>query len=151
MWSFRATLTQKAILSSTITLPNTLLSIGNNAFQGSAITTLTIPDTVTHIGAGAFRDGQLQSVTLGTGLTNLGSEVFRNNRLTSVAFNGALPGSLGTNIFTGNSGLGINDSIMVTALEWARYRSASSSFGVAANTIGVRSDDINLESDFIFS
>ena len=38
----------------TITLPNTLKTIGRFAFEGSALTSITIPASVTEIGEGAF-------------------------------------------------------------------------------------------------
>jgi hypothetical protein len=71
----------QAYMSSGITsvsLPNTLLHIGDAAFHGSGLTSVTIPSSVTSIDDGAFAlCGDLSSVTLEEGLTALATQMFQ--------------------------------------------------------------------------
>jgi hypothetical protein len=61
-----------------VTIPNdvTSLTIGNNAFRGCKLSTLTIPDGVTSIGNFAFSGCEFTTVTIGSGLTSIGDGVF---------------------------------------------------------------------------
>ena len=60
-----------------ISLPNTLTSIGVYAFSGQGITSITIPDSVTEIGNGAFENCRaLTTATLGSGCAGTEAEMF---------------------------------------------------------------------------
>jgi hypothetical protein len=48
-------------------IPNSVTSIGSNAFSGSSLTSITIPGSVTSIGIGAFGGGSLASIILEAG------------------------------------------------------------------------------------
>lgn len=63
-----------------ITLPNNLTAIGNNAFEGcKALTDITIPTNVTSIGNYAFRNcTALTSVTMSNNVTAIGNYAFFN-------------------------------------------------------------------------
>ena len=70
-----------------ITLPNTVKSIGINAFQNcESLKSIIIPESVTKIGSGAFINcTSLESVTLPENLVTIGEWTFRNcEKLTSV-------------------------------------------------------------------
>ena len=67
-----------------VTIPNSVTSIGKSAFFGNNLTSITIPDSVTSIGNGAFENNQLTSVTIPDSVTSIGSYAFRENKLTSV-------------------------------------------------------------------
>lgn len=70
-----------------ITLPNTLLSIGTVVFgYCTALSTITIPETVEQIGAYAFNEcSSLTSVDLPSSLTSINNYVFSNcSSLTSI-------------------------------------------------------------------
>jgi hypothetical protein len=56
----------------------------SGAFQAQQLTSVTIPDSVTTIGKGAFRDNQLTSVILGKRVTTIGTEAFQGNQLASL-------------------------------------------------------------------
>ena len=58
-----------------VTIPNSVASIENNAFYYcSNITSVTIPNSVTNIGAGAFMDcSSLRSVNIPNSVTSIGS------------------------------------------------------------------------------
>ncbi len=70
-----------------ITLPTSLMSIGNGAFYGCALTSVVIPDSVTEIGESAFiRCGNLTSVVLPDGLEVIPKDIFENcGKLTDIS------------------------------------------------------------------
>lgn len=61
-----------------VTLPNTIESIGANAFDGCTdLQEIVIPESVSEIGAGAFNDcSSLESVTIEEGVTTIGANAF---------------------------------------------------------------------------
>ena len=61
-----------------ITIPESVKNIGNNAFSGcKGLTTITIPNSVTSIGTYAFTDcSGLTSVTIGNSVTSIGDYAF---------------------------------------------------------------------------
>ena len=74
----------------------TVIEISDTAFIYAGITSVTIPDTVTTIGYQAFFSNQLASVTIPNSVTTIGEYAFNNNKLINVV--------LGTNITTINRG-----------------------------------------------
>ena len=85
-----------------VSLPNTLLHIGDAAFIGTGLTSVTIPSSVTSIEDGAFAlCGALSSVTLEEGLTALGTQMFQGaSSLTQITFPNSiteLPGGILSN------------------------------------------------------
>ncbi len=67
-----------------VIIPNTVISIGENAFSWNLLTSVTIPDSVTIIGENAFSWNQLSSVTIGNSVTSIGENAFETNQLTNV-------------------------------------------------------------------
>lgn len=107
-----------------ITLPDSLLSIGLGAFRNTRITSITIPNSVTSIGADAFRDCinlrsivmpdslteiqsyafagciTLTSVTIPNSVTSIGNYVFSQcSNLETVIVEAVTPPTLGNNVF----------------------------------------------------
>jgi hypothetical protein len=70
----------------TISLPNSVVNIGNNAFEESSLTTISIPNSVINIGKYAFRDCKdLTSVTIGDSVISIGENAFSNcSKLASI-------------------------------------------------------------------
>ena len=62
----------------TLSIPNTVIKIGQGAFEGcTGLTSLTIPKLVTKIGEGAFKDCTgLTSVTIPNSVTNISGKAF---------------------------------------------------------------------------
>ena len=85
----------------TITIPDTVTEIGEDAFAYTNLTSIVIPDTVTEIGNWAFNDcKQLSSVSLSSKLTELGRSVFSNcTCLTSIRIPDTVTG-MGDSVFS---------------------------------------------------
>jgi hypothetical protein len=65
-----------------ITIPNSVTSIGNGAFfQCRGLTNIIIPDSVTSIGAHAFANVGLTSVVIGNGVITIGHSAFNHDPL----------------------------------------------------------------------
>ena len=58
------------------TVPDTVTSIGNEAFCDCSLESITIPGSVKSIGEGAFEDSALKSVELHNGLIHIGDHAF---------------------------------------------------------------------------
>jgi len=62
-----------------VTIPNTVMSIGNRAFLETGLTSVTIPNSVTSIGDEAFSGcSGLTTVTIGNNVTSIGNMAFAN-------------------------------------------------------------------------
>ena len=89
-----------------VTIPNSVTSIGKCAFFGCGLTSVTIPNSVTSIGNSAFEECiVLTSVTIGNSVTSIGEKVFSAcGGLTSVTIGNSVT-SIGQGAFNGCSGL----------------------------------------------
>ena len=67
-----------------VTIPNSVLSIGDFGFAGNLLTRVTIPNSVTSIGDYAFNSNHLSRVTMPNSVTSIGYAAFSSNRLTRV-------------------------------------------------------------------
>lgn len=90
----------------TVHLPSALQGISNNCFQNcSALGSITFPETLTTIGTSAFNSSGLVSVTFPQSVTSLGSTSFAGcSKLTEVHFKGT-PTTIATNTFNSSKNL----------------------------------------------
>ena len=88
-----------------VTIPNSVTSIGESAFSASGLTSVTIPNSVTSIGKSAFSFSGLTSVTIPPSVTNICEKVFYKCRsMTSVTIPNTVT-SIGEESFYGCSSL----------------------------------------------
>ena len=91
----------------TVTIPNSVTSIGNGAFAGCfSLTSVAIPNSVTYIGERAFSGcSSLTSVTIPNSVTSIGERAFSGcSSLTSVTIGNSVT-SIGYGMFNGCSNL----------------------------------------------
>ena len=68
-----------------ITLPNSIKTIGGNAFWGTPLTEIVLPDSVVDIAGGAFENCKnLKSVKLSKNTKDIGMFAFANTAITSI-------------------------------------------------------------------
>ena len=119
-----------------ITLPNSLTTIGDVAFEGCiGLSSITIPENVTTIGERAFRNcSGLTSVTIGNSVTSIGYSAFRNcTGLTSVTIPNSVT-SIGNYAFSDCSGLtSVTIPDNVTTIDYRAFYNCS---GLTSVTIG---------------
>lgn len=65
-----------------------VIRIGGWSRVATNLTSLTIPDSVIYIGSDAFWDNQLTSVIIGSGVTSIGNMAFAANQLTEIVIPG---------------------------------------------------------------
>ena len=70
-----------------VVIPNTVTTIGSQAFQYNNLTSVTIPNSVTTIGSSAFNNNNLTSVTIPNSVTTIGEYAFEDNNLEYVLIN----------------------------------------------------------------
>jgi hypothetical protein len=84
-----------------VTIPNSVTSIRDGAFWSNSLTTVTIPDSVTSISDASFGGNKLTSVTIPNSVTSIGSGAFAFNKLESVTIPNSVT-SIGTAAFNYN-------------------------------------------------
>ena len=90
-----------------VTIPNSVTSIGSSAFSGcTGLTSITIPNSVTSIGSSAFIGcTSLTSITIPNSVASIGESAFYNcTGLTSVTIPNSVT-SIGSSAFSGCTGL----------------------------------------------
>ena len=110
-----------------VTIPNSVTSIGTAAFESCSLTSITIPNSVTSIGSSAFASCSLTSVTIPNSVTSIGSSAFYNcSSLTSVTIPNSVT-SIGGSFFYGCSSLtSVTIPHSVTSIEGNAFFGCSS-------------------------
>ncbi len=108
-----------------IAIPNSVTSIGDSAFYSSYLTSITIPDGVTSIGNHAFDFCSISTITIPNTVTSMGEEAFGHS-LTSVAISDGVT-SIGRRTFASCSHLtSISISNSVTTIGEGAFSGCSS-------------------------
>ncbi len=84
-----------------VTIPNSVITIEHQAFQSNQLTSVTIPNSVTDIGGGAFGANRLTQITLGQKVETIGGSAFRDNDIRQVTIPGSVT-SMGNTVFNRN-------------------------------------------------
>jgi hypothetical protein len=106
----------------TVTIPNSVTSIGDSAFYSNNLTTVTIGSSVAIIDAWAFSSNDLTTVTIPDSVTSIGIDAFYSNNLTTVTI-GSSVASIGNTAFSYNNLTTVTipssvTSIGIMAFEW---------------------------------
>ena len=64
-----------------VSIPNTIKSIGSSAFAKNQLTSVRIPKSVTTIGSTAFMSNQINNLIMTENVTTIGSRAFQHNKL----------------------------------------------------------------------
>ena len=128
-----------------VTIPDSIASIENEAFRNNKLTSVTIGNGVTWIGHNAFDENQLTNVTIPNSVASIGNEAFRNNKLKSVTIGNGVT-SIGYNAFSDNQLANVTIPNSVTSIGNEAFRNnklTSVTIGNAVFSIGYNAFDVN--------
>ena len=119
-------------------IPNTVTTIGVNAFYSNQLTSVIIPSSVTSIEQNAFYGNNLTSVTIPNSVTSIGSRAFHDNKLTRVTIPNSVT-SIGSGAFrkVGSSNLNLTKIINKTgkSFDWGSIVNDSYGYNFVTGTV----------------
>ena len=127
-----------------ITIPETVTSIAERAFQNTGIRYITIPDSVTTLGHSAFMDcASLVTVTLGSGIQTIDTNTFANCTSFTTLNNYDSVTNIGATAFSGCTSLTVLKlkesvtTIRATAFDGCSNLTIECTEGSRAHTVAV--------------
>lgn len=87
-----------------ITIPNTITSIGQSAFNNCNLTSVSIPSSVTIIKQAAFSNNSISNLIINNGVTTIENFAFSTNQLTAINLPESIT-SVGNGVFRVNTAL----------------------------------------------
>ena len=81
---------------SSVTIPDSVTSIGHQAFDNCSLESVTIPDSVTTLGQAFIGCDNLVNVTIGSGVTSIAGGAFAYSGLENITINATTPPSGGS-------------------------------------------------------
>ena len=93
-----------------VTVPDSVTSIEDAAFEDKGLTSVTFPQTLTSIKANAFKDNDLMDLTLPASVTNIGNNAFDENSNLAWIYIPNSSASVGTNAFPNGHGVVTNSA-----------------------------------------
>ena len=91
----------KQVKISKLTIPNSVITIGERAFSDNNLTTITIPNSVITIGKRAFFDNNLTTITIPNSVITIGEYAFFDNNLTTITIPNSVT-TIGEGAFSNN-------------------------------------------------
>jgi len=122
-----------------VNLPNTLISIGEQSLSQNNFTGIVLPNSLTSIGDYAFQSNQIQGLTIPSNVTTIGNGAFRGNPLVSITSLATTPPVITTeagnndSFATGGDRSGIN--LTIPAGTTGAYVSDSGALWTGFNTV----------------
>ncbi|MCL2109046.1 MAG: glycoside hydrolase family 11 protein, partial [Oscillospiraceae bacterium] len=86
----------------TVTIPDSVTSIGNFAFAKTTLTTVTLPANLKSIGAHAFDSVPVTKIVIPASVNSIGEAAFLQTNLAEVTFSGLIPPTFGSGIGSDN-------------------------------------------------
>ncbi|BAV23140.1 hypothetical protein CGBL_0114110 [Corynebacterium glutamicum] len=123
-----------------VTIPSSVTSIENDAFANNQLTSVNIPNSVTRIESAAFYGNQLTSVTIPSSVTSIEGSTFGYNQLTSVTIPGSVT-RIGGYAFHGNQLTSVTIPGSVTSIGRYAFR------GNQLTSVTIPSSVTSIESD----
>ena len=128
-----------------IAIPETVISIGQDAFSNNEIEQVVLPDSVTSIGTLAFGDNAIKHLKIGSGLTTIANNAFRNNKIEKLEIPDNIT-TIGSNAFASNSLTEVHLGKGLTTIQTkAFYMNPTLKFlEIPRNVVSIAEDGISL-------
>ncbi len=123
-----------ALRLTSVIIPNSITSIGNNAFSAQNLSNVTIPSSVVSIGNSAFVNNDLTSITFEMGLVSIGDNAFQGNQLVDVVIPDSVT-SIGQFAFSGNQLTSVTLSNNLTTIEFGTFQSNQLTSVIVPNSV----------------